>query len=320
MPDDASPQLPHVPVLASSMAYRQRGPQDAPVVLFLHGNPTSSYIWRNIMPAVAGDKRAIAPDLIGYGQSGKPEIEYRFADHVRYLDAFIEAMKLDRFYLVAQDWGTALAFHFAARFPERVKGLAFMEFIRPFDRWEDFHQNPQARATFRKFRTPGVGQDLIQRENLFLERILPGSIRRTLTDDELAAYRKPFPTEQSRKPIWRLANELPIEGHPEDVHRLLNEAHAALTTSTYPKLLFVGTPGAVVSPAFAKQFAAAQRNIRVIELGAGFHYLQEDHAARIGQELAEWLRSVEGEAGAGVAAYASTLSPSADIASRTAGR
>jgi haloalkane dehalogenase len=169
-----------------------------------------------------------------------------------------------------------------------------MEFIRPFDSWDDFHQNPQARATFRKFRTPGVGQDLIERDNLFLERILPGSIHRALTDEELAAYRAPFPTEESRKPIWRFANELPIEGHPEDVHRWLTEAHAALKTSTYPKLLFVGTPGAVVSPAFARQFAATQLNIRVVELGAGFHYLQEDHAARIGEVLVEWLRCVEG--------------------------
>jgi len=295
MPEHAHASLPHVPVLDSTMAYRQRGPKDAPVVLFLHGNPTSSYIWRNIMPALGGAHSAIAPDLIGYGQSGKPDIEYRFADHVRYLDAFIEAMKLDSFYLVAQDWGTALAFHFAARFPERVKGMAFMEFIRPFDRWEEFHQNPQARATFQKFRTPGIGQDLIQRDNLFLERILPGSIQRTLSDEEVAAYRQPFPTEESRKPIWRLANELPIEGHPADVHRWLTEAHAALKTSTYPKLLFVGTPGAVVSPAFAAQFAAAQRNIRVVELGAGFHYLQEDHAPRISETLAEWLRGIEGQ-------------------------
>ena len=295
MSEHAHASLPCVLVLASTMAYRQQGPEDGSVVLFLHGNPTSSYIWRNIMPAVAGAHRAIAPDLIGYGQSGKPDIEYRFADHVRYLDAFIEALKLDSFYIVAQDWGTALAFHFAARFPERVKGLAFMEFIRPFDRWDDFHQNPQARATFQKFRTPGLGQELIQRDNLFLERILPGSIQRVLTDEEHAAYRHPFPTEASRKPIWRLANELPIEGRPEDVHRWLTEAHAALKVSTYPKLLFVGTPGAVVSPAFARQFAAAQRNIRVVELGAGFHYLQEDHAARIGEVLVEWLRCVEDE-------------------------
>lgn len=282
-----------VPVLDSTLSYRQEGPENAPIVLFLHGNPTSSYIWRNIMPAVATAHRAIAPDLIGYGQSGKPDIDYRFADHVRYLDGFIETLIPDSFYIVAQDWGTALAFHFAARFPERVKGLAFMEFIRPFSRWDEFHQNDQARATFRKFRTPGIGEELIQHDNLFIERVLPSSIKRTLSNEEIAAYRAPFPTEKSRKPIWRLANDLPIEGQPEDVHRQLTEAHAALKVSTYPKLLFVGDPGAVVSPAFAKQFAATQRNIRVVELGPGFHYLQEDHAARIGEELREWIASIE---------------------------
>ena len=285
--------LPRVSVLDSTMSYREDGPQSAPAVLFLHGNPTSSYIWRNIMPAVAGTHRTIAPDLIGYGQSGKPDIDYRFADHVRYLDAFLDALNLGSFYIVAQDWGTALAFHFAARFPQRVKGLAFMEFIRPFNRWDDFHQNPQARATFQKFRTPGVGEQLIQRDNLFLERVLPGSIKRTLSEEEAAAYRVPFPTEQSRKPIWRLANELPIEGQPEDVHAWLTQAHAALEKSTYPKLLFVGDPGAVVSPAYAKQFAAAQRNIRLVELGPGFHYLQEDHATLIGEELRAWIDSIE---------------------------
>lgn len=294
MSQHAMSALPRVPVLDSTLSYRQDGPENAPAVLFLHGNPTSSYIWRNIMPAVAGTHRAIAPDLIGYGQSGKPDIDYRFADHVRYLDGFIDALKLDRFYLVAQDWGTALAFHFAARFPQRVKGLAFMEFIRPFERWDDFHQNPQARGTFRKFRTPGVGEQLIQRDNLFLERVLPGSIQRTLSAEEIATYRAPFPTEESRKPIWRLANELPIEGRPADVHEWLTGAHAALKTSTYPKLLFIGDPGAVVSPAFARQFAATQRNIRSVELGRGFHYLQEDHAARIGEELREWIEAIEG--------------------------
>lgn len=173
-----------------------------------------------------------------------------------------------------------------------------MEFIRPFSRWDQFHQNPQARAAFQKFRTPGIGEQLILRDNLFLERVLPGSVKRTLSDEEIAVYRAPFPTEQSRKPIWRLANELPIEGQPEDVHRCLTDAHEALKASTYPKLLFVGDPGAVVSPAFAKQFAATQRNIRTVELGQGFHYLQEDHTARIGDELRKWIEDIEGSSNA----------------------
>ena len=131
--------LPQVNVLGSTMAYREAGNPEAPVALFLHGNPTSSYIWRNILPLVAPVAHCIAPDLIGFGQSGKPDIEYRFADHVRYLDAFLDKAGISSAFVIAHDWGTALAFHLAARRPEFIRGLAFMEFIWPMPTWEDFH-------------------------------------------------------------------------------------------------------------------------------------------------------------------------------------
>src|SRR5690349_6337830 len=137
-----------IAILGSSMSYVTAG-TSGPVVLFLHGNPTSSYIWRNIIPHVALQARCIAPDLIGYGRSGKPDIAYRFLDHVRYLDAFLDALKLDELVLVAQDWGTALAFHYAARRPQAVIGHAFMEFIQPTPTWDEFHQRPQARELFK---------------------------------------------------------------------------------------------------------------------------------------------------------------------------
>ena len=176
------------PCFNSTMAYREIGRRGAPVALFLHGNPTSSYIWRNVIPFVAPVERMHRPDLIGYGQSGKPDIDYRFEDQVRYLDAFITAAGIGSAYLVAQDWGTALAFHLAARRPDFVRGLAFMEFIRPMPTWDDFHQVPAARETFRKFRTPGEGEQMILNGNAFVERILPGSILRKLErgrDDRL---------------------------------------------------------------------------------------------------------------------------------------
>src|SRR5881296_1978481 len=138
--------LPQVNVLGSTMAYREAGNLEAPVALFLHGNPTSSYIWRNILPLVAPVAHCMAPDLIGFGQSGKPDIAYRFVDHVRYLDALIDDLGVTSAYLVAQDWGTALAFHLAARRPDFVRGLAFMEFLWPMPSWEDFH--PAARESF----------------------------------------------------------------------------------------------------------------------------------------------------------------------------
>ena len=289
-------------VLDSSISYREAGVADAPVALFLHGNPTSSYIWRDILGIVAPVAHGVAPDLIGFGGSGKPDIEYRFADHVRYLDAFIERQEITSAYVVAQDWGTALAFHLAARRPEIVRGLAFMEFIRPMRTWDDFHQTPEARDLFRKFRTPDVGEKLILDANVFVERVLPGSVVRTLGDDDIAAYHAPFPTPQSRRPIWRLANELPIAGEPADVHRLLETAHTELAASTYPKLLFVGEPGALVSPDFARQFAASLINCSVIDLGPGRHYLQEDHPRAIGHSLAGWIAGVEAAAGRRAAA------------------
>jgi haloalkane dehalogenase len=287
MNDDVT--LRRLSVLDSTIAYREAGSAEAPVTLFLHGNPTSSYIWRNIIPHVAPVAHCIAPDLIGFGQSGKPDIDYRFADHARYLDAFLEAAGLTSAYLVAQDWGTALAFQLAAHRPNFVRGLAFMEFIRPMPTWDDFHQVPAAREIFRKFRTPGEGEKLILEDNVFTERILPGSVIRKLSGEEMAAYRAPFPTPQSRRPIWRFANELPIAGRPADVVAAMEQAHAALAISHYPKLLFVGDPGALVSPVFAERFARTLRDCRVVRLGAGAHYLQEDHPEAIGRELAGWI-------------------------------
>ncbi|GAA0707375.1 haloalkane dehalogenase [Dokdonella soli] len=287
--------LPQRPVLDSTMAYREASRSGAPTVLFLHGNPTSSYIWRNIIPYVAPVGHCIAPDLIGFGQSGKPDIDYRFEDHVRYLDAFIDAAGIGSAYLVAQDWGTALAFQLAARRSDFVRGLAFMEFIRPMPTWDDFHQVPAVRETFRKFRTPGEGERMILDGNAFVERALPGSIMRKLSDEEMAVYRAPFPSPQSRRPTWRLPNELPIAGEPADVYAALEQAHAALASSRYPKLLFAGNPGALVSPAFAESFAASLYDCRVVQLGAGAHYLQEDHPETIGRSVAVWIAEIEGE-------------------------
>jgi len=282
---DPDVSLPQVPVLDSVMAYREAGKKGAPVALFLHGNPTSSYIWRKILPSVAKVAHCIAPDLIGFGQSGKPDIAYRFEDHVRYLDAFIAKREINSAYLVVQDWGTALAFHLAARRPDFVRGLAFMEFIRPIPTWEEFIRDTPAREIFRKFRTPGKGEELILDGNAFVERILPGGMRRKLTEAEMAVYRAPFPTPQSRRPTWRFPNELPIEGAPADVYATLEAAHAALAASTYPKLLFAADPGALVPPSLAGEFARKLHNCRLVTLGEGVHFLQEDHPETIGHSV-----------------------------------
>lgn len=285
----ADVSLPRRTVLDTAMAYREAGRPGDPVAVFLHGNPTSSYIWRHVIPQVAPLAHCIAPDLIGFGQSGKPDCEYRFFDHARYLDAFLAASGITSAYLVAQDWGTALAFHLAARRPQFVRGLAFMEFIKPMPTWDDFHQAPAAREMFRRFRTPGEGEQLILEHNTFIERVLPGSVERGLTEDEMAVYRSPFPTPQSRRPIWRLPNELPIAGKPGDVWDALTIAHSALAASDYPKLLFVADPGALVSPQQAEIFATGLKRCRIVHLGRGRHYLQEDHGPTIGRHVAELI-------------------------------
>ena len=287
--------LPRVPVLDSEMAYREAGRTDGPVALFLHGNPTSSYIWRNIIPLIAEAAHCIAPDLIGFGQSGKPDIAYRFEDHARYLDAFIATMGIKSAYLVAQDWGSGLALHLAARRPDFVRGLAFMEFIRPIPNWDEFLQNSAEREIFRKFRTPGEGEELILRENIFVEGVLPGATSRQLSEEEMAVYRAPFPTPASRRPTWRFPNELPIAGEPADVYASMKKAHEALAASTYPKLLFAGDPGALIPLAVAEDFARRLHNCRLVKLGSGLHYLQEDHPEIIGETVAQFVAEIEAE-------------------------
>jgi haloalkane dehalogenase len=168
-----------------------------------------------------------------------------------------------------------------------------MEFIRPWPTWDGFHQSAQSRERFRAFRTPGVGEKLILEENLFVERSIPSATKRKLTDHEMAVYRAPFPDPKSRVPTWRFPNELPIAGEPADVVALLADAHRALAASDYPKLLFAGTPGALVSPTFAEQFAATLKNCKLVRLGEGLHYLQEDHPEAIGEAVCDFIARCE---------------------------
>jgi haloalkane dehalogenase len=181
-----------------------------------------------------------------------------------------------------------------------VRGLAFMEFIHPFPTWEVFLRGSKAREIFRKFRTPGEGERLILENNAFVE-LMQGAIRRKLSDEEMAVYRAPFPTPQSRKPTWRFPNELPIAGDPADVYATMERAHAALAASTYPKLLFAAEPGALVPPAFVEELAGKLKDCRFVKLGDGIHFLQEDHPETIGRSVAAFIAEVEGRRAKGAA-------------------
>ena len=280
----------YVQVKGSRMHYVDEGEGDP--ILFLHGNPTSSYLWRNIIPYATLHGRTIALDLIGMGKSGKPDIDYRFENHAEYLEAFIDELKLTNITLVVHDWGSALGMDFARRNPERVKGIVFMEAIvppaMPIPSYEAMGGGGEF---FRNVRTPGVGEEMILQNNMFVEVVLPdmGTVR-TLTDVERRAYRAPYPTPESRKPTLVWPREVPIADEPADVLAIVERNGAWLHETSIPKLMFYADPGAFGGPEVAAYFAENLKNIETNYVGPGYHYIQEDHPHMIGRELADWLR------------------------------
>jgi haloalkane dehalogenase len=260
-------------------------------ILFLHGNPTSSYLWRNIIPHLTSRGRCIAMDLIGMGKSDKPDLEYRFFDHAKYVEGFIEKLGLKNITLVVHDWGSGLGFHYAMRNESNVKGLAFMEAIlMPVPAWDTFPEG--ARDMFKAFRTPEVGWDMIVNNNVFVEQVLPGAVVRTLTDGEMSHYREPFLEPASRKPVWQWPNEIPIEGEPADVVEAVAAYNQKLQESELPKLLFYATPGALTGAPIVEWCKENLKNLKTVGIGPGIHYLQEDNPQLIGSELATWYQSL----------------------------
>ncbi len=274
-----------IEVHGSRIHYVEQGSGDP--LLFLHGNPTSSYLWRNILPYGAKVGRAIAMDLIGMGRSDKPDIDYRFVDHVPYVEGFIEAMGLRNITFVVHDWGSGLGFHYASRNESNVKGLAFMEAIL-ISRAE----GPPAGSPFANFRTEGVGWELIVDQNVFVEQILPGAVVRGVTEAEMTRYREPYLDPPSRKPLWRWPNELPMGGQPKDVVAIVDAYNAWLQRSELPKLLFYGEPGAIINAEMLEWCKAHLKNLKTVSIGPGRHYLQEDNPHLIGRELEAWYRTL----------------------------
>jgi haloalkane dehalogenase len=278
-----------VEVLGSKMAYVDEGVSEsgAPVALLLHGNPTSSYLWRNVIPHIAPHTRCIAPDLIGFGDSDKPDILYCVEDHARYLQAFIEALQLNDVVLVLHDWGSALGLDWARRHSTRIRGLALMEFVSPTPTWLDLA--PQAYEFLKAFRDPVMGRKLIIDGNAFIERGLPDGIVRELSPEEMTEYRRPFLAPKDREPIYKFPNELPIAGTPSDVYAMAMAYHDWLLETETPKIFFYAAPGIFIPPASAAFYREHLKSCRAVDLGRGYHYLQEDHPDTIGQEIAAWL-------------------------------
>jgi haloalkane dehalogenase len=278
--------MPETGVLGSTMHYVASG-SGTPVV-FLHGNPGSSYLWRNVLPGV-GPGRLLAPDLIGMGRSGKPDIGYTFADHARYLDAWFDAAGLDRAVLVGHDWGGALAFDWAARHPGRVLGLAFLEaIVKPMSSTE---LSPQARQRSATIRTPGAGEELVLEQNLFVRQAYTGGVLTPVDEADLDTYLAPYPTRESRRPILAWARQLPIDGEPADLVARVEAYDAWLAASPeVPKLLltFEGSPTLLITGEVAGWCAAHIAALEIEPCGKAGHHAPEDRPAEIAAAISAW--------------------------------
>lgn len=277
-----------VPVHGKRMAYVEVGEGDP--IVFLHGNPTSSYLWRNVIPYLAGAGRCLAPDLIGMGDSEKLEASgpgsYRFVEHRHYLDGFLEAVGVrERATFVIHDWGSALGFDWMNRHRDAVRGVAYMEAIVAPLTWDDWP--PPMKAVFQGFRSP-AGEGLVLEQNTFIEKVLPASVMRGLGEAEMAVYRRPFATPgESRRPTLTWPRQIPIEGEPADVAKIVADYSAWLATSTtLPKLFVNANPGAILRGRLRElaRGLPCQEEVTV----TGTHFIQEDSPDEIGSAIAAW--------------------------------
>ena len=290
--DASSPiEKKYVRVLNRSMAYVEAGNGD-PIVL-LHGNPTSSYLWRGIIPHLSGLGRCIAPDLIGMGDSDKLEDSgpqrYRFVEHRQYLDAFLETVGVNsNVAFVVHDWGSALGFDWGNRNRQAVRGVAYMEAIVQPLTWQQWPE--AALRVFQGFRSDN-GESMVLAHNVFVERVLPGSIKRTLSDEEMSEYRRPFlEPGESRRPTLTWPREIPIEGEPEDVTEIVGNYAGWLRESSLPKLFINADPGAILVGE-QREFCRTWPNQTEVTV-SGIHFIQEDAPDEIGQAIAGWLRDM----------------------------
>ena len=277
----------------SRMAYIDAGTGEA--IVFQHGNPTSSYLWRNVMPHCDGLGRLVACDLIGMGDSDKlspsgPD-RYTYAEQRRYLWALWDKLALgDKIVLVLHDWGSALGFEWARRNPDRVAGIVYMEAIVAPVTWADWPEN--ARRAFQGFRSAG-GEDMILAKNMFVERVLPGSVLRKLADEEMAEYRRPFANPgEDRRPTLTWPRQIPIEGEPADVVAVVEDYSRWLAASPMPKLFINADPGSIL---IGRQRELCRTWPNQTEITVkGLHFLQEDSPDDIGRALADFVRRVRG--------------------------
>lgn len=273
-------------ILGKSMSWHEQGQGDA--IVFLHGNPTSSYLWRNVIPHLADQGRCIAPDLIGHGDSDKLDDQspgtYRFVHHREYLDGLLDELNIgDKVTFVIHDWGSALGFDWANRHRDRVAGIAYMEAIVKPMAWADFPDS--ATPVFQGFRSE-AGEAMVIENNIFVERVLPGSINRELHEEEMQEYRRPYLNPADRRPTLTWPREIPIDNEPADVAEIVGSYGAWLAESDMPKLFINADPGAILTGP-QREFCRTWPNQTEITV-AGSHFIQEDSPTEIGQAIANW--------------------------------
>jgi len=277
----------YVEIHGSKIHYIDEGSGDP--ILFLHGNPTSSYLWRNIIPYLVPHGRCIALDLIGMGKSDKPDIDYRFIDHSKYVEGFIEKLDLSNLTLVIHDWGSALGFYYAMRHESNIKAIAFMEAMMKTFTWKGFPSD--FKIAMKLFRS-GIGWFMISVMNLFLTQMLPKATGRKLTAEEKDFYKAPYKTIKSRKPVRQWPLEIPIDGQPSDNYEMISNYSQKLQESELPKILFFANPGTAIDAKMLDWCKQNLKNLETVDIGEGLHFIQEDNPHLIGEELAKWYQKL----------------------------
>ena len=276
-------------VYGSKMHYIEEGEGDP--ILFLHGNPTSNYLWRNIIPYLSKQGRCIAPDLIGMGKSGKPNLKYGFEDSYRYLEAFIQKMDLKNVTLVVHDWGSGLGFNYANLHRNNIKAIAFMEAMYAAPTLYDMPFS--IRTAIKMMRNPIAGKFMALNMNLFIKKMLPDMILRKLTKEEKDFYAAPYKTKKSRIPLFAWPQDVPFaDGKPTSATGAVKSWTPWLASSDIPKLCFYVTPGVAIKEKDVKVIQETFNNTELIALGEGLHFIQEDYPHEIGEALSQWYQKI----------------------------
>ena len=281
----------YIDVLGKQIAYVEMGEGDP--IIFRHGNPTSSYLWRNILPQLKSLGRCIAMDLIGMGDSEKLEdkgnMTYSYDTHKKYFDGFLDAIGVEsNATLVIHDWGSALGFDWANDYPQKVKAICYMEGIVQSMEWEDW--NEDAKGIFQGFRSP-AGEEMILEKNLFIEAVLPGSILRKLSDAEMNEYRRPFNDKKSRRPTLDWPRQIPLENNPPEICRIVDSYSQWMAENNIPKLFINAEPGAILIGK-QREFCRTWKNQKEVTV-KGSHFIQEDSPNEIGNAIFDWLKGID---------------------------